>query len=200
MADKIKLIPFLDKVVERNTRHYKQDFQQDAQKLRDAIRCTDMDERTFYFMSRPSGTWCVLERDVFLRDSDGYKIWTQYADMPDGIEAYRVTITGHTGEHSDIPLGAVVKINYREQVQRVIEKALPVEAVELTFYSREQITLPIDKYRNNQEQIFFDYGAIQHLRYIPENEADLCRAILMEHRFQKGWKPRKGQKPQNPSR
>ena len=140
MADKIKLIPFLNKVVERNTRHYKQDFQQDAQKLRDA------------------------------------------------------------GERGDIPLGTVVKINYREQVRRVIEKALPVEAVELTFYSREQITLPIDKYRNNQEQIFFDYGAIQHLRYIPKNEAELCRAILMEHRFQKGWKPRKGQKPQNPSR
>ena len=200
MADKIKLIPFLNKVVERNTQHYKQDFQQDAQKLRDAIRRPDMDERTFYFMSRPSGTWCVLERDVFLRDSDGHKIWTQYADMPDGIEAYRVTITGHTGERGDIPLGSVVKLNYREQVRRVMERALPVAEVELTFYSREKITLPIDKYRNNQEQIFFDYGAIEHLRNLPESEADLSRAILTEHRFQKGRPSRKGQKPQNPSR
>ena len=118
MDDKIKLIPFLDKVVERNTQHYKQDFRKDALKLREAIQRPKMDERTFYFMSRPSGTWCVLERDAFLRGSDGHTIWTHYADMPDGIEAYRVTITGHTGKDGDILLGSVVKLNYREQVQR----------------------------------------------------------------------------------
>ena len=56
MADKIKLIPFLNKVVERNTQNYKQDFQRDAFKLREAIQRPNMDERTFYFMSRPSGT------------------------------------------------------------------------------------------------------------------------------------------------
>ena len=120
--------------------------------------------------------------------------------MPDGIEAYRVTITGHTGKSDDIPLGSVVKLDYREQVQRVMERALPVVEVELTFYSREQITLPLDKYLNNQEQIFFDYGAIERLRHLPRSEADLSRIIQMEHRFQKGWRPRKGRKPQEPSR
>ena len=94
MGKEISLIAFLDEVVSRNTQHYRKDFELDAQKLRDALNSPYMDERIFYFMSRPNGTWCVLERDVFLRDSDGYKIWTHYADMPDGIEAYRVTITG----------------------------------------------------------------------------------------------------------
>ena len=94
MGKEISLIAFLDEVVSRNTQHYRKDFELDAQKLRDALNSPYMDERIFYFMSRPNGTWCVLERDVFLRDSDGYKIWTHYADMPNGIEAYRVTITG----------------------------------------------------------------------------------------------------------
>ena len=97
MGKEISLIAFLDEVVSRNTQHYRKDFELDAQKLRDALNSPYMDERIFYFMSRPNGTWCVLERDVFLRDSDGYKIWTHYADMPDGIEAYRVTITGRRG-------------------------------------------------------------------------------------------------------
>ena len=74
MGKEISLIAFLDEVVSRNTQHYRKDFELDAQKLRDALNSPYMDERIFYFMSRPNGTWCVLERDVFLRDSDGYKI------------------------------------------------------------------------------------------------------------------------------
>ena len=112
MGKEISLIAFLDEVVSRNTQHYRKDFELDAQKLRDALNSPYMDERIFYFMSRPNGTWCILERDAFLRDSDGYKIWTHYADMPDDIEAYRVTITGR---RCTAPMGHVVKLNYREQ-------------------------------------------------------------------------------------
>ena len=136
----------------RNTQHYRKDFELDAQKLRDALNSPYMDERIFYFMSRPNGTWCVLERDVFLRDSDGYKIWTHYADMPDGIEAYRVTITGRRGT---APMGHVVKLNYREQVQRVIKVAIPFDDVELTFYSGEKFRMPMEQYRKQREEIFF---------------------------------------------
>lgn len=132
MGKEISLIAFLDEVVSRNTQHYKSDFELDAQKLRDALDSPNQDERVFYFMSRPNGTWCVLERDAFLRESDGYKIWTHYANMPAGIEAYRIVITGQCGT---APMGYVVKLNYREQVQRVIKAALPIENVELSFYS-----------------------------------------------------------------
>ena len=130
MEKQINLIAFLSKVVSRNTQNYRKDFELDAQKLRDALTKSRQDERIFYFMSRPNGTWCVLERDAFLRGSDGYKIWTHYADMADGIEAYRVVITG---QHGSVPMGYVVKLNFRDQVRRVIKAAMPVDAVELTF-------------------------------------------------------------------
>lgn len=67
VGKEISLIAFLDEVVSRNTQHYKSDFELDAQKLRDALDSPNQDERVFYFMSRPNGTWCVLERDAFLR-------------------------------------------------------------------------------------------------------------------------------------
>ena len=174
MGKEISLIAFLDEVVSRNTQHYRKDFELDAQKLRDALNSPYMDERIFYFMSRPNGTWCVLERDVFLRDSDGYKIWTHYADMPDGIEAYRITITGRRGT---APMGHVVKLNYREQVQQVIKVAIPFDDVELTFYSGE-------KFR----------------RCCPKSEAELYRVISMEHRLQKGWQPKTKKGPDTPAR
>ena len=64
MGKEISLIAFLDEVVSRNTQHYRKDFELDAQKLRDALNSPYMDERIFYFMSRPNGTWCVLERET----------------------------------------------------------------------------------------------------------------------------------------
>lgn len=147
MGKEISLIAFLDEVVSRNTQHYKSDFELDAQKLRDALDSPNQDERVFYFMSRPNGTWCVLERDAFLRESDGYKIWTHYANMPAGIEAYRIVITGQCGT---APMGYVVKLNYREQVQRVIKAALPIENVELSFYSGEKVRIPLEQYPDNE--------------------------------------------------
>lgn len=174
MGKEISLIAFLDEVVSRNTQHYRKDFELDAQKLRDALNSPYMDERIFYFMSRPNGTWCVLERDVFLRDSDGYKIWTHYADMPDGIEAYRVTITGRRGT---APMGHVVKLNYREQVQRVIKVAIPFDDVELTFYSGEKFRMPMEQYRKQREEIFFEYGAIQNFRCCPKMRRN-CTALF----------------------
>lgn len=59
MKKEISLIAFLDEVVSRNTQHYKKDFELDAQKLRDALNSPYMDERVFYFMSRPTLT-CLL--------------------------------------------------------------------------------------------------------------------------------------------
>ncbi len=73
MGKEISLIAFLDEVVSRNTQHYRKDFELDAQKLRDALNSPYMDERIFYFMSRPNGTWCVLERDAFLRAATGIR-------------------------------------------------------------------------------------------------------------------------------
>ena len=177
MGKEISLIAFLDEVVSRNTQHYKSDFELDAQKLRDALDSPNQDERVFYFMSRPNGTWCVLERDAFLRESDGYKIWTHYANMPAGIEAYRIVITGQCGT---APMGYVVKLNYRDQVQRVIKAAIPFEDVELTFYSGEKFRMPMEQYRKQREEIFFDYGAIKSFRCCPKSEAELYRVISME--------------------
>ena len=58
----VELLPFLESVTARVVRHYRQDFEYDRAKLRDAVSEHDMENRVFYWMARPSGTWCVLER------------------------------------------------------------------------------------------------------------------------------------------
>ena len=77
---------------------YRSDFQYDVRMLTQAAQEKDMKDRVFYWMSRPNGTWCVKEREVFLQGSGAHSIWTYYADQPEGIRAYRVTITGMEGK------------------------------------------------------------------------------------------------------
>ena len=89
-------------------------------------------------------------------------------------------------------MGHVVKLNYREQVRRVIKAAMPLDAVELTFYTGDTIRISMGKQR---EEIFFDYGAIKSFRCCPKSEAELYRVISMEHRYQKGWRPKTKKRP-----
>ena len=43
--------------------------------------------------------------------------------------------------------------------------------------------------------LFWEYGTLRRIRYLPENEAALVRTIMMEHRYQKGWIPKKDRAP-----
>ena len=79
MEENIDILAFLEKVMLKNTHSYQSDFQYDIARLRDAALESDPERRTFYWMSRPAGTWLVTERDAFLRGSNGHTIWTHYA-------------------------------------------------------------------------------------------------------------------------
>ena len=108
-------------MLEENTTGYRSDFQYDVRMLTQAAQEKDMRDRVFYWMSRPSGTWCVKEREVFLQGSGAHSIWTYYADQPEGIRAYRVTITGMEAER----YGTGDTAGLQTQVRRSRSKPFP---------------------------------------------------------------------------
>lgn len=177
----IDLIPFLQKIVRQNTKGYQSDLRYDVQRLKDAVTAPSLEDRVFYWMSRPHGTWCVRERDAFLQGTDGHTIWSHYADTPEGIAAYRMTVTGLGAKG---PVGEAVKLDYPAQVKRVEQNALPLSHVELTFHSGDQMTMPMEQYLEQREYLFQEYGMIVHLRYCPWDETELARVIEEEHRQQ----------------
>ena len=179
MGKEISLIAFLDEVVSRNTQHYKSDFELDAQKLRDALDSPNQDERVFYFMSRPNGTWCVPERETYLQDSRAYKTWTFYAGQPNGIKAYRVVVDGvRDGKLA----GKVIHLDYAKQVQRVVKSALPIAKVQY----RDK-----DEYFCESSHETFIHRVLRleenthDIRYVPECEAELQRLLSLEHQMEK---------------
>ena len=56
------------------------------------------ENKTLLWMSRPSGTYCFRERDVFLQDTRQHNTWRFYGEQTrDHILAYAVKLTGKVG-------------------------------------------------------------------------------------------------------
>lgn len=181
MPREIELIGFLAKIVHEHTRAYQSDFDYDIAALRSAMQETQVENRTFYWMSRPHGTWCLKERDVFLRESDAYSIWTYHESEAEDIIAYRIAVTG---EQWGNPTGCVWKLNYPEQVQRVKQAALPVKTVTLFFGEMPPVTMPYGELHGSRLRLAEQYGKPERIRYALRDEAELARVVAAERRLQ----------------
>lgn len=181
MGNRIDVLMFLAQVLEENTTGYRSDFQYDVRMLTQAAQEKDMRDRVFYWMSRPNGTWCVKEREVFLQGSGAHSIWTYYADQPEGIRAYRVTITGTEGRKV---MGQVIPLDYKTQVHRVQEQAIPATALTLQYESGHTIVVPYDGHQASLNTVRPGHGTIRTVQYEPDNEAELTHIIMVEHRHQ----------------
>lgn len=199
MEKRVDLIAFLSEVVRENTRHYQSDFIYDQNTLQKAAQAYDIGTRAFYWMSRPSGTWCVEEREVFIRGSGAHAIWTYYADEAEHIKAYRVVVTGM---EAGKVMGTVHSLDYRTQVQRVLANAVPAAAVTLHYNSGLVTTIPYSDYQKGVETIKPGHGGIEKLRYEAADKLELELILAREHTEQAKpavsstrKKPRRPRKP-----
>lgn len=183
MENPIDILDFLSKIVEENTQHYRSDFTYDEKTLWQAAQEPNMEDRVFYWMSRPAGTWCVKEREAFLRGSSAHSIWTHYADEPEQIKAYRITITGRKDGRV---MGLAVPLDYREQVRRVQRNALPADTVTIQYESGHAVTVSCQEHPKKLAAVLPGDGGVQNIRYAPKSEAELARVIMEEHRWQAG--------------
>lgn len=74
------IIATLRAIVNKNTKLYKEDFKQDIKIFREAAKNPDTPEekRTFLWLSRPMGTYCVPEREAFIKGTQSHAVWTFY--------------------------------------------------------------------------------------------------------------------------
>lgn len=155
--------------------------------LQAAVSKYEMEERTFYWLPDCDGGLCVMERDVFLRGTHDHQLWT--SQRPEaGAEAYHIVVRG--GDRKN-PRGDIRSFDFSAHLHRLEHTAVEVKAVELVFYSGLRFSMEPEWLK----VLYWKYGTLRRIRYLPENEAALVRTIMMEHRYQKGWTPRKGRAP-----
>ena len=195
MEKKADIIPFLEGIVEENTRSYQSDLKLDERILQAAMLEVRQENRTFLWMSRPCGTRCLLEREVFLRETSAHITWTHYDYDAEYIKAFRIIVA--PGRPGAFVLGKIQPLNYGEQIQRVKQNALHVETVEMTFEDGEACTMTFEEYRRQVHALTQYHGKIQEMRYKPENEAKLSCILQAERTFfaakKRARRPRKPQ-------
>lgn len=179
MEKRINIIPLLERIVFENTHHYQSDFEYDRSRLQKATQEASKENRTFLWMSRPCGTHCVLESEVFQRETSAYSIWTHYEYEAKHIKAFRIIVSPESS--GEIVNGTIQPLNYGEQVQRVKQNALHVQTVKLTFEDGKQYDMPYEDYRQQIRGLIDANGAVESLCYVPENERELFRVLQFEH-------------------
>ena len=93
--ENVDILACLDAVMKQNTGFYQSDFEIDKKIIHEAAASPDREDRTLLWLSRPSGTHCFRERDVFLKDTRPYTTWKFHGEQTrDRILAYAVELTG----------------------------------------------------------------------------------------------------------
>ena len=91
--ENVDVLAALEQLMWQNTAFYRNDFEIDKEMIRQAAASDRAEDKTLLWMSRPSGTYCFRERDVFLQDTRQHNTWRFYGEQTrDRILAYAVEL------------------------------------------------------------------------------------------------------------
>lgn len=129
--ENVNILASLDAIMRQNTAFYQSDFEIDKEIIQRAAASPAAEDKRILWLSRPSGTYCFRERDVFLKDTRQHNTWRFYGEQTrDHILAYAVTITGT--EDGKIK-GDLYELDYPQHFKHVAEQALPADTVTLHY-------------------------------------------------------------------
>lgn len=166
----------LHAIMKQNTGFYQSDFEIDKEIIQKAAASPNREDKTLLWLSRPSGTHCFRERDVFLKDTRPYNTWKFHGEQTrDRILAYAVELTGR--ERGKIR-GNLYELDYATHFRHVREQALPADTVTL-FYERGERSQPTNRYLGGSPDP--QYGAFLRFEVQP-NAPEALRDLLQEER------------------
>jgi hypothetical protein len=187
--ENIDLVDALRRIMDIHTQNYKEDFELDTGLLHSLADSQSAEDKHLLWMSRPSGTYLLLEREVYVEDSFENKVWEYYHEQTgDPILAYAVEITGKEGGKVK---GNLIELDYDAHVDRMQKLTVAVEKVAVTFEDEATFYLPFRSYRREAIPMEEKHGEIVSVNYLPENAKELDM-ILRRERFKLGFHAKTG--------
>ena len=130
----VDVIASLEAIMKQNTAFYQNDFDLDRNILQKAAASPTAEDRR---LSRPSGTSCFRERDVFLKGTRQHNTWRFYGEQTrDKVLAYAVELTGIVNGKIK---GNLYELDYPQHFRHVKEQALPVDNYTLLYEHGERV-------------------------------------------------------------
>lgn len=141
--ENVDVLAALEQIMRQHTAFYQNDFDIDKDIIRRDAASDQAVDKTLLWMSRPSGTYCFRERDVFLKGTRQHNTWKFYGEQTrDKILAYAVELTGTQG---GTIRGNLYELDYQQHFRHIIEASQPV-SVNRLFYDRGTRDIPEGQY------------------------------------------------------
>lgn len=176
----VDVLASLEAIMHQNTAHYQSDFEIDKDIIRRSAASQDPEDKNLLWMSRPAGTYCFRERDVFLQGTYATNTWRFYGEQTrDKVLAYAVELTGTKG---DTVRGNLYELDYQEYFAHVLKEALPIAYARLTFADGHDRDFYYDEYKAKRSRIEYDHGSIKSAAFSPRSDGELQGVLEREHR------------------
>lgn len=183
----VDILPALQDIMERITESYQSDFEYDKEKIIRYAQNPDYGDEVLLWMARSSGTWCLPESAVFLKDTFEHNTWRFYAEQSiDNILAFAVIPREIDG---DTVRGDLYQLNYLEHAKRVERLAISYTGVNLTFEDGNTRHFTAKEYSANWELIVQEFGKIQKTKYEPPTPREFHNMLCQEQRLRSSFRP-----------
>ncbi len=168
----VDVLSALEQIMQIHTQHYKEDFDLDKELIQKMAVSENQEDQYWLWMSRPCGTHCLREREVYLQDSYENKVWLFYHEQTkDPILAYALNLDGiQDGK----VVGTIYPLDYPSHVERVKLLTCPIERVTVTFEDGAVFGFPYHSRRRHMNELMPVHGNPKTMFYAPESERELA--------------------------
>lgn len=179
----VDILAFMGNVVQKHTKHYQSDFEIDEKILREAADRQEQRDKTFIWLCRTAGTWLLLERNIFLKDTREFNTFSFYAEQTsDLILAYVIEVIG---DAQDSVMGNVYVLDYPEHYSHVHSVSLKAETVVMQYEHGCRTQSADDRISGYPDM---EYGKLQSVQYHPHSQEELTGLLWNERRERKCFK------------
>lgn len=171
----VNLLDVMGRVVEKHTQHYQSDFAIDTDTLRKATVAEMQQDKSFIWLCRTMGTWCLRERDVFLTDTRQHNTFCFYQEqVKEPVLVYTVEVKCAVDGNV---IGNLYTMDYRKFYEHV--KAICLRSVSvLMHYERGELVKPVEQFNGWGD---YELGELHSFQFFPKDEGVL-RSLLREER------------------
>lgn len=185
----VDILDSLGKIMELHTQHYKEDFELDKKLILDLAASGSPEDKHILWMSRPCGTYCMWESNVYLEGSIENRTLRFYHEQTnDPILIYAVKLED---VKDGTVTGTIYPLDYPVFVERVKQLACPIERAALSFQDGTRLILPYRSYQCEVPELKMAHGNLKHMSFLPESNQELLM-ILRKERFKINYHTKPG--------
>jgi hypothetical protein len=163
--------------MQTHTEHFQSDFDIDIKTLKQAAKSPNPEDKKQLWLCRPAGTWCLRERDTFIKGSREHNTFCFYAEQTsDKILAYAVELTGI--EKGRVT-GNLYELDYKKHYEHVKDVSVPAGDTKLIYENGERMQEAEKRITGDADP---DLGKFLRFEEQPKDPAAL-RGVLWDEKY-----------------